>query len=88
MCNRAVFFFPIFLATHWFCGTTASISNGNPRRGCPDRYHLHPHKGVTPTAVATKIGSGPFPLADPHIGRDDRHYSQQRNQFCSSVLLH
>jgi hypothetical protein len=59
MCKRAAFLFPFFLSAAFVCGCGAPIGAGNLGGGAPTTITFT-ITGVTPTAVATKIGSGPF----------------------------
>jgi hypothetical protein len=59
MRKRAAFLFLSFLSAAMVCGCGNSISAGNLGGGTPTTITFTT-TGVTPTAVATKIGSGPF----------------------------
>jgi hypothetical protein len=59
MRTRAAFHFLFFLSAALVCGCGTSIGTGNPGGGASTTITLT-ITGVTPTAIATKIGFGPF----------------------------
>jgi hypothetical protein len=59
MCLRTIFLSPVLLFATLVCGCGGSIGAGNTGGGAPTVVTFT-ITGVTPTAVATKIGSGSF----------------------------
>jgi hypothetical protein len=90
MRKRMAFFFPFFLSTMLICGCGASIGDGNHGGGVPTTITFT-ITGVTPTAVATKIGSGPFTPATLSSGAvtitiPSNETSFAVAYFCTAIL--